>query len=89
MSSKTLYPSSTGLRTEKTAIPHFLAAETFSKKPPFRPDSFVTSASAPVSLNMASFISSENGPCMAMMFFDGTPRPRHALMESTEGRTRK
>ena len=45
----------------------FLAAEAFSEKPPASPLSLVTSHLARIALSVAMFMSSLNGPCMAMI----------------------
>src|SRR3989304_6674415 len=77
-----------GLSMTTESIPSLSAALIFSSTPPASPLSLVTIVLIRYCLNIARFKSSENGPCMAIMFVGGIPISRHNAMCSDTGRIR-
>ena len=64
------------------------AAATLSAKPPLSPEAFVTSHWARMAFSVATFISTEKGPCMAMICAGAKPAMAQASNEDAMGSTR-
>ena len=64
------------------------AASSLSAKPPLSPEAFVTSQLARIAFSVATFMSTEKGPCMAMMWAGAKPAAAQASSEAAIGSTR-
>ena len=82
-------PSRWGGRPMTTRpAPDFRAADTLAGKPPASPPSLVTIHAASANRSVAKSISSEKGPCMAMIWAAVSPAARQASSEASIGSTR-
>ena len=68
--------------------PAFRAADALAGKPPASPPSLVTIHAASANRSVARSISSEKGPCMAMIWEAFSPAARQASSEASMGSTR-
>ena len=68
--------------------PAFRAADALAGKPPASPPSLVTIHAASANRSVAKSISSEKGPCMAMMWAAFSPASRQAASDASMGSTR-